>query len=481
MHVCREINPKGKTDLKKDKTLSAQETEKQFEFMDKVRKYNREGMRAYIETFGCQQNEADSERLAGMAEYMGYTVTDDPSDADLIVVNTCAVREHAELKALSVTGQFKHIKQNKSGLIIAMCGCMVSQEHRSQSIKNSYPYVDFVFDTRSLHTFPERLYERLVTGKRSFDISGSQEGVIAEGLPVRRASDFKAWLSVMYGCNNFCTYCIVPYVRGRERSRRRENILEEARQLAASGYREITLLGQNVNSYGNDLYDDYDFADLLADICRTDGDFTVRFMTSHPKDATRKLIDTMAENAKIAKQFHLPLQSGSDRILGLMNRKYNRDRYLDLVGYMRLKIPDITITTDIIVGFPGETEEDFEMTLDMLSRVQYDNIFSFIYSKRKGTPAEKMSSQVPDDVKKERFERLIELQNGISRRKNEEYIGKTIRVLVEGRSKTDDSKLTGRNEKNRLVHFEGGDSLIGGYADVTVESVQPHALFGRLV
>ena len=438
--------------------------------------------KAHIRTYGCQQNEADSERIAGMAAEMGYTLTENVEEADLIIVNTCAVREHAELKALSVTGQFKHLKEKKKSLVIGMCGCMVSQEHRKEDIKQKYPYVDFSFGTSMLYRFPEILYTCLTKNKRAFYLDTASSGNIAEGLPVVRGSAFKAWVSVMYGCNNFCTYCVVPYVRGRERSREKEKILREVFSLAASGYREITLLGQNVNSYGKDLYgDSYDFADLLSDVCKIDGEFMVRFMTSHPKDASKKLIDTMAENDKVAKQFHLPLQSGSNKILKAMNRVYTKEKYLELVEYMRRKMPDISITTDIIVGFPGESEEDFLETLDALEKVRYDNIFSFLYSPRKGTPAAGMENTVPSDVKNERFERMLKLQNEISNGKNQAYVNTVQRVLVEGRSKTDTTRLTGRNEKNRLIHFEGDDSLIGNMADILVERADTYALYGKLV
>ena len=438
--------------------------------------------KAHIRTYGCQQNEADSERIAGMAAEMGYTLTENVEEADLIIVNTCAVREHAELKALSVTGQFKHLKEKKKSLVIGMCGCMVSQEHRKEDIKQKYPYVDFSFGTSMLYRFPEILYTCLTKNKRAFYLDTASSGNIAEGLPVVRGSAFKAWVSVMYGCNNFCTYCVVPYVRGRERSREKEKILREVFSLAASGYREITLLGQNVNSYGKDLYgDSYDFADLLSDVCKIDGEFIVRFMTSHPKDASKKLIDTMAENDKVAKQFHLPLQSGSNKILKAMNRVYTKEKYLELVEYMRRKMPDISITTDIIVGFPGESEEDFLETLDALEKVRYDNIFSFLYSPRKGTPAAGMENTVPSDVKNERFERMLKLQNEISNGKNQAYVNTVQRVLVEGRSKTDTTRLTGRNEKNRLIHFEGDDSLIGNMADILVERADTYALYGKLV
>ncbi len=438
----------------------------------------------HLRTFGCQQNEADSERMAGIAESLGYVYTDDPEKAEFILYNTCAVREHAELKALSLTGQLKHLKAKNPHLIIGICGCMVAQEHRLDDIKNKYPYVDFLFGTASMERLPEYLAVALQQGKRAF--YPDTEYGIPEGLPVRRESTFKAWVSIMYGCNNFCTYCVVPYVRGRERSRRRECILEEIRELVANGCREITLLGQNVNSYGKGLYEDYGFAELLEDICGIEGDYWIRFMTSHPKDASHKLIDVIAAHSgdgcrpKIVKQFHLPLQSGSSRILKAMNRHYDRETYRSLMAYIKDKIPDIALSTDIIVGFPGETEEDFADTLSMLEEVRYDAFFSFIYSIRRGTPAEKME-QVPEAVKSERFARMLDLQNRISREKNQEYVGLTERVLVEGTSKTDDALLTGRNEKNRLVHFAGDPALIGSFANVKILSADTYCLTGELV
>ena len=466
--------------MNKPITISPEQVREQYEYMHKVRSFwgGRE-LFVYIETFGCQQNEADSQRLCGMAVEMGYTPTTDAAIADLILINTCAVREHAELKALSITGQFKHLKEKKPSLMIGICGCMVSQEHRKEDVKRKYPYVNFLFGTSMLWKFPQIMWEAMQAKKRTFHLDIGDPGNIAEGLPVHRDGGHKAWVSIMYGCNNFCTYCVVPYVRGRERSRRPECVLEEVRGLAQEGYREITLLGQNVNSYGKDLPEMYDFADLLADICKIDGDFQIRFMTSHPKDASFKLIDVMAREAKIAKAFHLPLQSGSDNILRAMNRVYNRERYLTLVDYMREKMPDIAITTDIIVGFPGETEEDFEGTLDMLRRVQYDNIYSVLYSPRKGTPAAEMTP-VAQDIKSARFQRLLDTQFEIASAKANALVGSLQTVLVEGRSKTDATKLTGRTEQNRLVHFEGDDTLIGREATIRITRADPHALFGDM-
>ncbi len=465
------------------RTVTSEEIALQYEFIDKVRKINngQENMPiAIVKTFGCQQNEADSERLAGMAEAMGYEISEDESDADLIIVNTCAIREHAELKALSITGQFKHLKNSKPSLIICICGCMVTQEHRLNDIKNKYPYVDFLFGTAELYRFPEFLYKAKSVDNRFF-ISDSGEGTIAEGLPVKRSNPFKAWLSIMYGCNNFCTYCVVPYVRGKERSRSREEILNETRQLVESGYKEITLLGQNVNSYGKDLGYEYDFADLLSDICKIDGDFIIRFMTSHPKDASHKLIDTIAGNPKIAKQFHLPLQSGSTKILSDMNRRYTKDSYLELIDYMKAKIPGISLTTDIIVGFPGETEEDFLETLDVLRKVRYDNIYSFIYSPRKGTPAAELECRVPPEVQSERFDRLLKLQHAISNEINQTVVGETKKILVEGISKNNPEMYTGRCESGRLVHFASDTDLTGEIINVHIDRAETFNLFGTVV
>ncbi|MBE6654451.1 MAG: tRNA (N6-isopentenyl adenosine(37)-C2)-methylthiotransferase MiaB [Ruminococcaceae bacterium] len=432
---------------------------------------------ACVVTYGCQQNEADSEKIAGMLHASGYSIVKEPALADVIIVNTCAVREHAEERALSITGGYKHLKTARPHLKIGICGCMVSKADMSDKIKKSYPYVDFVFGTEKLSHLPEILYRSYEKKKRIF-VPNDGETQIAEGLPVIRESTFRAWVSIMYGCNNFCTYCIVPYVRGRERSRRPEMIIEEVRELAASGCKEITLLGQNVNSYGKEFGGECNFATLLSRLCEIEGDFTLRFMTSHPKDASFELIDIMAKNDKIAKHFHLPVQSGSDRMLREMNRHYNKETYLSLVDYMREKMPDIAISTDIIVGFPGETEEDFEDTLELMKRVKYDMIFSFIYSPRTGTPAAKME-QVPDNIKTERMNRLLALQNELLAEKNEAYVGKTMRVLVEGKSKTNEAKMSARTEGNRIVLFDGDESLTGKFINLKITKSAPFALIGE--
>lgn len=451
-----------------------------FDYMKALKEMNEgRSLSACVVTYGCQQNEADSERIAGMLSESGYGIVKDTSIADVIIVNTCAVREHAEERAFSITGGYKHLKEARPWLKIGMCGCMASKADTSEKIKKSYPYIDFVFGTEKLSYLPEILYRSIDSGKRLF-VPNNGDIEIAEGLPVVRESKFRAWVSIMYGCDNFCTYCIVPYVRGRERSRRPEKIIEEVEELVKSGCKEITLLGQNVNSYGKEFADECDFADLLSRICQIEGDFIIRFMTSHPKDASKKLIEVMAENPKIARQFHLPVQSGSDSVLRKMNRNYDSGKYLSLISYMRKLMPDIAISTDIIVGFPGESEADFLYTLNLMNKVKYDMIFSFIYSPRTGTPAATMD-QVDDKIKSERMARLLKLQNELLAKKNLSYVGKTLRVLVEGRSKTNEEKMSARTEGNRIVLFDGDDSLTGEFIYIKITKSAPFALFGEIV
>ena len=449
----------------------------------RLEKEGRTGERApkyYIQTFGCQQNEADSERLAGLCAAMGYVKTALPEEAELILVNTCAVREHAEKKALSIIGSYKHIKDQNPALIIGVGGCMVTQKARADKLKGSYPYVSFTFDTGAVDRVPALLDHALNGGKREFVLS--DEWKIAEGIPIRRESKHMAWLSIMYGCNNFCSYCIVPYVRGRERSRSAEAILEEARALIDDGARDITLLGQNVNSYDGGPYDGrrVDIAELMHRICALDGDFRLRFMTSHPKDASDRLIEAMAEEEKVVKHFHLPVQSGSDRILRAMNRRYTAGAYLEKIAKIRAAVPDVSLTSDIIVGFPGETEEDFQATLDMMKAADYDMVFSFIYSPRAGTPAASMPDQVPREVSSERMDRLLALGASIADRRNERFVGRRIRVLAEDVSKTDASMLTGRGDPVRPVHFAGDRSLIGQFVEVVDIGVVIIERVGRL-
>ena len=430
---------------------------------------------AYVETYGCQQNEADSEQLRGMLEAAGYGLTDSAEGADAVIFNTCAIREHAEQRVFGNVGALVHTKRRHPRQKIFLCGCMMGQPAVVERVKNSYPYVDAVFSTHHLWEFPSLLLRVLTGKKRVFSVEDSA-GSIAEGIPVVRTNTLKAWVSIMYGCNNFCSYCIVPYVRGRERSRRPQDVLDECRALIAQGYKEITLLGQNVNSYGRDLDCGMDFADLLAAVAELDGEFRLRFMTSHPKDASRKLFDTIAKYDKICKQFHLPFQSGNDRVLHAMNRRYTAAQYLELVDYGRSLMPELVLTSDVIVGFPGETEAEFEDTLKLIERVCYDALFTFIFSPRAGTPAASMDDPTPRAEKNQRFDRLCALQNRISEEKHRAYVGKTLRVLVDGR---DGDKLTARTDGGRLVRLDGGDELIGQFLNVTVTDSTTWSLVGE--
>lgn len=434
---------------------------------------------ACVMTYGCQQNENDSEHLKGMLCEMGCELTEKPDAADILVINTCAVRENAEQKVFGVVGALKHAKAKRPDMVLAMCGCMAQQGHVAERIRASYPQVDLLFGTHALYRFPQLLYKALSGREHVFDTK-DEDGRIAESLPVRRDSSYKAWLSVMSGCNNFCTYCVVPYVRGRERSRRFEDVLDEARSLVDKGYREITLLGQNVNSYGKDLGSERDFADLITAIGELPGDFLIRFTTSHPKDMSLKLIDAMAACPKAAKHLHLPFQSGSDEVLRRMNRGYTRDIYLERVAYAKRKIPGLALTSDVIVGFPGETESDFEDTLSLIRTVEFDNLFTFLYSKREGTPAARMDDPLPHADKLRRFNRLLEVQNAISLRKNEALVGKTLRVLCEGPSRTDKSVLTGHTEGNKVVNFTG-KAVEGQFVRVRIDKAQTWTLTGTVV
>lgn len=467
--------------------VSLEEMEKQKAYTAKIRAKNderfslsKERLKAFSLTLGCQQNEADSERLMGMAREMGYEMTDTPENASLILVNTCAIREHAEKRALSLIGQYKHVKEKNPNLIIAVCGCMVVQEHRVSDIKMRYPYVDILLGPSLMHRLPEHIWTRSNGGKRIFD-PDTDDYTVAEGMPVERQSSYRAWVSVMYGCNNFCSYCIVPYVRGRERSRRREDVLAEFKELVAKGYKDITLLGQNVNSYGKDSGFDYDFADLLAELDKVEGDYTIHFMTSHPKDATKKLVDVMSTATHIARHFHLPMQSGSDKVLKEMNRRYTFEKYIGILDYIREKMPDVTVTSDIIVGFPGESEEDFEATLGALRRARFDMIYSFQYSPRNGTPAAKMEDQIPKEVKSERFDRLLALQNEISLASNKPLEGCTLRVLCDGPSKSNENVYSGRTDGGKIVLFDGEPEQIGKFLNVKIERADTFALYGKII
>ncbi len=434
---------------------------------------------AMVDTYGCQQNEADSEKLRGYLSEMGYSFTQDEFQADVIVVNTCAVREHAEMRVLGNVGALNHTKKNRPGQIIAVCGCMVQQEHMAEKIKKSYPVVDLVFGPHELWRFPELLQQVMTRHKRVF-AAGKSEGVVAEGIPSRRDGSVKAWLSIMNGCNNFCSYCVVPYVRGRERSRRPEDVVEEARELVEQGYKDITLLGQNVNSYGRDLDCGVDFADLLRMINDIPGDFLIRFMTSHPKDATEKLFKTMAECPKCARHIHLPVQSGNDHILKIMNRNYDSAKYIGQVELARSYMPDLVITTDIIVGFPGETDEEFEDTIKLCEKVRFDAMFTFIYSKRVGTPAASMPDPYTREDKQRHFDRLTEVANRISGEKHREYEGKTLRVLVDGETGHEEYNLSCRTNGGRLVHLKDDVGLIGKFVNVKISAGNTWALYGEI-
>ena len=431
---------------------------------------------AYVETYGCQQNEADSERIRGILLESGYRMVSSAEGADVVVMNTCAIREHAEQRVFGNLGALTHTKRRHPAQKIFLCGCMAGQTVVTDRLKKSYPHVDGVFSTHHLWQFAEILYRVLTGGKRVFFIE-DEAGSICEGLPQSRDSKLKAWVSIMYGCNNFCTYCIVPYVRGRERSRQPEDILQECRQVIADGAKEITLLGQNVNSYGKDLDCGMDFADLLKAISDLPGDFLVRFMTSHPRDAGKKLFDTMAASPKIAKQLHLPFQSGASRVLKAMNRHYDRENYLAAVNYAKSVMPELVLTSDVIVGFPGETEEEFEQTLSLIEQVRYDALFTFIFSPRPGTPAAKMEDPTPKEEKNRRFDKLCALQNSISEDIHKAYVGKTMRCLVDG---SDKDGLTARTEGGRLVRFAGDAALIGTYQNLTITGSTTWSLTGHL-
>ena len=460
------------------------EVQRQMEICRQLAQHNAEaGVQplALVDTYGCQQNEADSEQIRGMLREMGYAFTEDTSVADVIVINTCAIREHAELRVLGNVGALTHTKRRKPNQVICLCGCSMQEPHMAEKIRKSFRHVDLVFGPHALWRFPELLQQVLLKKERVFATEQS-DGRIAEGLPVVRRGKIKAWVSIMYGCNNFCTYCIVPYVRGRERSREPEQILEEVRGLVAEGYKDITLLGQNVNSYGKDLDSDIDFADLLAQINDIPGDFLVRFMTSHPRDASQKLFETMARCDKVAPQLHLPVQSGSSRVLKAMNRHYDRETYLDEVRRLKELIPDIVLTSDIIVGFPGETQEEFEETLSLLEEVRFDSLFTFIFSPRVGTPAAKMDDPVPMTEKKKWFQRLLDTQNRISVEKHKEYIGRVLPVLVEEENPADAANnLNCRTDGWRLVHVPGDVSLLGQRKKVKITDCSTWSLFGEFV
>lgn len=435
--------------------------------------------KAYVRSFGCQLNISDGEKIKGLLKSMGCILTEDENDADIIILNTCAVRENAEDRVFGIVGSMKKLKELKPSLIIGISGCMTAQEHIAEKIKKSYPQVDFVVGTSALSSIPRLLSECLKGQKFGVDIS-EYDDFSQETVQVRDSS-FKASVPIMFGCNNFCTYCIVPYVRGRERSRRQEDIVSEVKKLVQNGYKEIMLLGQNVNSYGNDLGEKNAFPKLLRELDRIEGDFIIRFMSSHPKDATKELIDTIFECDKVAKHLHLPLQSGSSDVLHRMNRRYTAEKYLETVDYIRSKDPDFSLTTDLIVGFPNETDKDFDATLDIIKRVKYDNIYSFIYSKRSGTRAAEMDDATTDDVKSQRMRQLLEVQREISSENYRRFVGRKMRVLVDDISKKREGYVTGKSNEFIIVEFEGDKSLIGQFADVEITDAMNWAVLGRMI
>ena len=468
---------------RKEVLVSTEELAQQKEFSAKVRSFNAQRTRAplaLVDTFGCQQNVADGEMLMGLLRDMGYELTDNEAVADVILLNTCAIREHAEKRVYGHLGRLTHTKEAKPDQIICLCGCMAQQKVVADKIKNSYRHVDLVLGPQAEWRLPELLWEVISRRRRVFSIE-DEHGRIAEDLPVVREGSVRAWVSIMYGCNNFCSYCIVPYVRGRERSREPEKIIAECRELIAQGYKEITLLGQNVNSYGKDLDTPYDFADLLAAIDAIPGEYWIRFMSSQPKDATHKLFDTMARCWHVCKQLHLPVQSGNDRVLRAMNRPYSRAGYLSLIGYARSVMPGLVLTSDVIIGFPGETESEAMDTVSLVEEAKFDALFTFIFSPRPGTPAAGMADPVPREEKQKWFDRLVAVQNAYSAEKHASYIGKTVRVLVDGESDDPDWPLSCRTEGNRLVRIRGDKALIGTFADVTIQNSNTWALYGEAV
>lgn len=439
-----------------------------------------EGGSYYIETWGCQMNEEDSEKLAGMLRQMNYLNTPFKNKADIIIFNTCCVRENAELKVYGNLGMLKKLKDKNPDLIIAVCGCMMQQEGVADHILKRYPYVDIVFGTHNAWKFPQYLTQARGDKVQVREIMTDDPNIV-EGVPIERESGVSAYVTIMYGCDNYCSYCVVPYVRGREKSRTPQAILNEIAFLVKQGYREFTLLGQNVNSYGKGLEEEVSFASLLRMVNDVPGVERIRFMTNHPKDIDLEVIQAMKECEHIAEHIHLPVQSGSSRILQSMNRKYDREQYLKIIQAVRQEIPNIAITTDIIVGFPGETEEDFQETLTLCEEVGYDSAFTFLYSNRNNTPADRMPGQIVEEVKHERFNRLVEVVNRWAMARNEAYLDKTLEILVEGVSKNNDKTMSGRTRTAKLVNFPGDESLKGKLVAVRITRANPFSLYGEVV
>jgi len=465
--------------------ISTDEIEKQIEYISLIReilsaKFQDKTPKAFVHTYGCQGNVSDSERMKGMLSKMGYEFTDNNEEADLILFNTCAIREHAEDRVFGNVGRLKALKEKNKDLIIGLCGCMVQQEHVKEKIRKSYSFVNLLFGTHVLHRLPQLIYNILTTGNKSFDTEDDING-IPEGVPVHRDGNIRAWLPIMYGCDNFCSYCIVPYVRGRERSRKSEDILKEAKELIDRGFKDITLLGQNVNSYGKGLEEDINFSCLLKKINALDGDFTIRFMTSHPKDCTFELLDTMAECQKVAHHLHLPVQSGNNRVLTEMNRRYTREKYLSLVEYAKKVMPDISITSDVIVGFPSETYDEFCDTLSLVKEVEYTSLFTFIYSPRKSTKAAEMPDPHSHEEKVKWFKELTNLQESIAAVRTASMKDKTFRVLVEGNGKNNSDIVLGRTSGNVIIEFKSEEDVIGKFCNVKVTDPLNWIVRGELV
>ncbi len=434
--------------------------------------------KAYVRTYGCQQNVADGEKIKGMLSKIGFDFTEDDKEADLIIFNTCAIREHAEDRVFGNIGALKNLKRKNPSLLIAVCGCMMEQEHVAERIKKSFPFVNMVFGTHVIHELPKIMFNAITDSKRVF-IRGNEKSEIVEGLPVVRDGDLKAWVSIMYGCDNFCTYCVVPYVRGREKSRKSSYIIEEFKELVKQGYKEITLLGQNVNSYGKNLEEDINFSGLLRELDKIEGDYRIRFMTSHPKDATKELMDLIAGSKHICRHIHLPVQSGNDKVLSDMNRKYTRQKYKELIDYAKSIMPDVSFTSDIIVGFPGETYEEFKDTLSLIEEVEFTSLFTFIFSPRKGTKAEKMDDPISADEKSKWFTEMLKVQEEISSKNLLKTVGNEYRVLVEEYN-DEEGILFGRLPSNVIVEFKGEKNMVGTFQNVIIEESKKYVLKGKL-
>ncbi len=468
--------------MKETTIISPEEIAKQKDYCQQILQMNTplpSPPLAFVDTYGCQQNEADSEKIRGYLADMGYGFTKTESEAAVIVINTCAIREHAEQRVYGNVGALIHGKRKNPNQIICLCGCMMQEPHNVEKVRQSFRHVDLVFGPHALWRFPELLWRIHTRRGRIFD-TPDEAGSIAEGMPLRREGTVKGWVSIMYGCNNYCAYCIVPYVRGRERSRDPQDILAEVKQLISEGYKDITLLGQNVNSYGKDFPDGQDFAWLLKQVNALEGEFLIRFMTSHPKDASLHLFDVMAECEKVAPHFHLPVQAGNNEILQAMNRGYTREGYLEKVRELRKRIPNVVLTSDIIVGFPGETTPQFEETLSLVEEVGFDSLFTFIYSPRVGTPAASLPDPMSKEEKSANFQRLLDVQNEISGKKQESYVGQTLTCLVDQLSDDPRHNLNARTPGGRLVHVSGEESLVGQYVNITITRASTWALFGEL-